>query len=834
MCGIFGFSANPAIMNRTMAKLVLNKIKILGMYNIDRGKHSCGLYINDQIIKGVDDLKIFSDFIAKKWLPDATKSGNYTIMGHTRAATVGSHTAANAHPFLVDDRFVLAHNGGIKNIWELCDKHGVDYTNIDVDSHALAHLIYKKGFKVLEEYKGFAALLMAYRDNPNILHFYRGSSKRYQMAQAIEEERPLYYLQANEGVYLSSIEKSLMAISDEEADEIQIVPASTVFTIENGQVNEDCVYIDRGVSNYGIYQNTTTCDPKRVGVIKATNSTPATGIGGTIGTSLSDSRNNLEKIVPVIWHEGLPSRISRWKFNEGIIYHLGRFWIVDNQNIRPANGAYYANNKGRITPDRKPNRFFLDGVMMKNQKAYEMAKVDPNIANPNWNYMMFMSKYSEYPICATRMDINNKCKDVPPHSKYRWYENEAQVGNKSFTPMFSDRHYAIKEGLLDKIIASKTIEKEVLINQESLAAERKAVEDLKAKSSLVVVHGPKSDLKEEGEARLNVGSVVDDVLVNTVKLSEFIKKNNFNNELPFKDEKIKIFKGDDLDVTTFHMKFESVDQALETFTREEQRAIRYFIADVMTSDGVCKVYNVYEDTVDMQFKMFLQLCIDNDATVVDNWNQDEFNDIPHYLVTAKNNVDGSYIDYVDNEEVEDQSSSCCYVPPKPEKKVMGVQQGWFVMDTDEAELLNAAKASDDEEPPFIDLVYEREKRKFTEYMGIQVLEDNTDSQEVDEEEHGFRLQETFKPVADISNTFDDDEEEKSIAFEETVDSLLKARDEADAFQALVNDDFSQEIAYTLYRGIDPILQELQNVAEKYKEKKSEDYIKRNIKERVNS
>ena len=57
MCGIFGFiSSRPAD---------IQKIKILGIYNATRGTDSCGIVINDKIIKGMKSEANWSDFCEK-------------------------------------------------------------------------------------------------------------------------------------------------------------------------------------------------------------------------------------------------------------------------------------------------------------------------------------------------------------------------------------------------------------------------------------------------------------------------------------------------------------------------------------------------------------------------------------------------------------------------------------------------------------------------------------------------------------------------------------------------------------------------------------------------
>ena len=63
----------------------------------------------------------------------AVKDGVF-VVGHNRAATRGSVTDDNAHPFYVDDKVVLVQNGS----WKGSHKHIKD---VEVDSHAIAHLL---------------------------------------------------------------------------------------------------------------------------------------------------------------------------------------------------------------------------------------------------------------------------------------------------------------------------------------------------------------------------------------------------------------------------------------------------------------------------------------------------------------------------------------------------------------------------------------------------------------------------------------------------------------------------------------------------------------------
>lgn len=108
------------------------------------------------------------------------------MVGHNRKATKGSITDANAHPFVVDNNIVLVHNG---TMWGDHKKHA----DVDVDSHAIAHLIHEKGnvAEALSSFNGAYALIWYDVRNAS-LHMVRN------------EDRPLWWMETNFAWFWSS------------------------------------------------------------------------------------------------------------------------------------------------------------------------------------------------------------------------------------------------------------------------------------------------------------------------------------------------------------------------------------------------------------------------------------------------------------------------------------------------------------------------------------------------------------------------------------------------------------------------------------------------------
>jgi len=251
MCGIFGWAGkDPKKFNKPM-------FDILGMYNIERGKHSCGVSADGDIYIGTDTNKVYHDFLANS---DYNEPQNFPfVVGHTRHATGGAHNVDNAHPFgfgQVGDsyEFIGVHNGKLHNHVALADKYKIDKKEVrekdgvtsfreKIDSELLLEIIYTtKEFKVLEEYRGAAALVFCNINEPNVVYFYHGKSKKYYADNDTEEERPLWYWQKGKNdLYVSSLAKSLIAIGGTEAN-VHAFDHNTVYKVTDGDVDSATKY----------------------------------------------------------------------------------------------------------------------------------------------------------------------------------------------------------------------------------------------------------------------------------------------------------------------------------------------------------------------------------------------------------------------------------------------------------------------------------------------------------------------------------------------------------------------------------------------------------------
>lgn len=181
MCGIVGYTgewnAAPVLLEG------LSKLEY-------RGYDSAGIAVS-HVENGenrIEVLKAKGRLQALKEMTDNGKAvtGN-TGIGHTRWATHGEPSVANAHPhFSKDKRIVVVHNGIIENYKELKEhlqKKGYEFLS-ETDTEVLAHLLdyYYKGnpleaiAKMQGRIRGSYALGILFADQPGTIYAVRKDS----------------------------------------------------------------------------------------------------------------------------------------------------------------------------------------------------------------------------------------------------------------------------------------------------------------------------------------------------------------------------------------------------------------------------------------------------------------------------------------------------------------------------------------------------------------------------------------------------------------------------------------------------------------------------------
>jgi hypothetical protein len=182
------------------------------LFHLDtlRGKDSSGMLLvydlgkedkqKDGVLKAVGEPRQLYNKYNKLFTKDKVPSFNLNIiLGHNRAATQGSITEANAHPFDFDN-LVGAHNGTIQK-WSMRDFKG--FKDFDVDSQILySHLDRTDDLQYIWDNVDGAMALTWWNRKNNTIHFARNG------------ERPLHYCFSEDGkkVYWAS-EAWMLSIS---------------------------------------------------------------------------------------------------------------------------------------------------------------------------------------------------------------------------------------------------------------------------------------------------------------------------------------------------------------------------------------------------------------------------------------------------------------------------------------------------------------------------------------------------------------------------------------------------------------------------------------------
>jgi hypothetical protein len=131
------------------------------------------------------------------------------LIGHNRKATRGWLTDENAHPFVVDDRIVLVHNGGVKGDHK-------KFHDTEVDSEAIARHIHKYDGdvqKAMSEIEAAYALIW-YDFEKATMNFLRNS------------ERPLWWMETENCYYWCSERSMLNFVTDRYNIKVKTAPTS--------------------------------------------------------------------------------------------------------------------------------------------------------------------------------------------------------------------------------------------------------------------------------------------------------------------------------------------------------------------------------------------------------------------------------------------------------------------------------------------------------------------------------------------------------------------------------------------------------------------------------
>ena len=177
MCGIVG-----VVGNRNATEILIQGLEKLEY----RGYDSAGIFVIDEGKKGhlVKSVGRIADLQAKI---DSEVVGS-TGIGHTRWATHGQATEANAHPHTsANGRLILVHNGVIENYLQIKDEYlsrdtFKGETDTEIAVHLIGHFV-DEGNSVLDAFKkalhiiqGSYAFALVDSENPDTIYIAKNKS----------------------------------------------------------------------------------------------------------------------------------------------------------------------------------------------------------------------------------------------------------------------------------------------------------------------------------------------------------------------------------------------------------------------------------------------------------------------------------------------------------------------------------------------------------------------------------------------------------------------------------------------------------------------------------
>lgn len=477
MCGIWGYSGND-----------FNKYKfnILGLFNDSRGGDSCGTFLKTgkhiQITYGADKTKLYSSLVASGIHLELDNPE--IALGHARKASVGGIGLAQAQPVIIKTDegkalFAMIHNGTLVNYKELANKYGIEFDPKETDSQVFARVVFRAGYKVLEEYDGAGAFIFwDRRDGGDSIKVFKGASLYYEDDETIYVERPLYKMTSKNSFWFSSMEESLKFINDEDYD-IEEIDCNTLYTYKNGKLISEVEY-DRSTRQQSIKL---AWNPKKSkttyysgyrnyydGYDSYYNDYwEANGRFNSQKELPENSKNDSDKYhISTILTDKIENPGS---YKNKIMYSEEGIYILNGE---PCNGTIKASTAGYIDVfTQSKNYYFVAGVLMKSYFHY-LAAIEycKNTFGENYKedaLPYYLARYSATPVMLMYQDEANG--DISA-SFYEWDDSlgvEVEVDG-IFSPYFQFNRvdYKCKGGEIVEM--SKYSNKHEFVVDKSLTA----------------------------------------------------------------------------------------------------------------------------------------------------------------------------------------------------------------------------------------------------------------------------------------------------------------------------------------------------------------------------
>lgn len=171
-----------------------------------------------------------------------------SLLGHCRAATIGSVVAENAHPFKTKT-VTLVHNGTLRN-FEALKKDYKKFKNTEVDSHLIAQLLDEYQAKdIIEELRG-AWALMWFDSQDKTLNVCRNTDRPLYVAT----KKPLYGGGGGKKIWASEKEtlEWMNSRSNLAIDSFEEVPPHKIFKFHPGQTEPEVVDVKVPAVSYPV------------------------------------------------------------------------------------------------------------------------------------------------------------------------------------------------------------------------------------------------------------------------------------------------------------------------------------------------------------------------------------------------------------------------------------------------------------------------------------------------------------------------------------------------------------------------------------------------------